>query len=65
MEEEKLCKFHAVRVLCVEMKMDCLVSQSTITWMVVYPSESSNCFMRSMEIEFHGADGIGSCKRVP
>ena len=47
------------------MKMDCLVSRSTMTRMAVYPPESGNCSMRSMEMEFHGRSGIGSCFNVP
>ena len=41
------------------------MSRSTTTKIVVNPSEGGNCSMKSMEIEFHGFSGIGSCWRLP
>ena len=55
----------AVRVSWAGMKMACLESRSTITSMAVYPAESGRCSIRSIEIEFHGSSGIGSCLSVP
>ena len=46
-------------------KIACFVSWSTTTKIVVNPSEGGNCSMKSMEIEFHGFSGIGSCWRLP
>jgi hypothetical protein len=31
----------------------------------VKPSEDGSCSMKSMEIEFRGLSGIGSCRRLP
>ena len=45
-------------------KIACFVSQSTTTKIVVNPSEGGNFSMKSMEIEFHGFSGIGSCWRL-
>ena len=35
------------------------------TRIAVNPSEDGNCSMKSMEIEFQGLSGIGSCRRLP
>ena len=35
------------------------------TRIAVNPSEDGNCSMKSMEIEFQGLSGIGSCQRLP
>ena len=35
------------------------------TRIAVNPSEDGNCSMKSMEIEFQGLSGIGSCWRLP
>ena len=47
------------------MKIACLDSQSTTTRIVVKPNEGGNCSMKSIEIEFHGFSGMGSCRRFP
>ena len=44
----------------VEMKMLCLMKQSTTTKMEVNPLEVGRCSIKSMEIEVHGDDGTGS-----
>ena len=33
--------------------------------MAVKPSEDGSCSIKSMEIEFQGLSGIGSCQRLP
>lgn len=50
-------------VLYVEMKILCLNMQSMIT-RIEEKSEGS-CSTKSMQMEFHGFSGIGSCCRVP
>jgi hypothetical protein len=49
----------------VGMNMPCLESRSMMTRIVVCPSDSGRCSMKSMEIEFHGRSGTGSCLRSP
>ena len=34
------------------------------TMIALNPSEDGNCSMKSMEIEFQGLSGIGSCRRL-
>ena len=53
----------AVISLTVGMNMPCLESLSMMTRIAVWPSESGNCSMKSIEIEFHGLSGMGSCLR--
>ena len=50
-------------VSTVGMKMDCLVSRSTMTRMVLKPEEDGSFSMKSIEIKFQGCSGIGSCLR--
>jgi hypothetical protein len=45
----------------VEMKMPCLESWSTTTRSAVWPERLGQCSMKSIEIEFQGFSGIGSC----
>jgi len=45
--------------------MTCFDSQSTITRMVSKPEEEGSFSMKSIEIEFQGRSGIGSCWRDP
>ena len=45
--------------------MACLDSQSIMTRMVVKPDEEGSCSMKSIEIEFHGWSGTGSCLSIP
>src|SRR6202050_2700921 len=54
-----------VIVSWVGIKIACLESRSMTTRMAVNPSEGGNCSMKSMEIEFYGFSGIGSCWRLP
>ena len=43
------------------MNMACFDRQSTITRMVLKPEKKGSFLMKSIEIEFHGHSGIGSC----
>ena len=52
-----------VMVLCVGMKMLCFESQSTMTRMVLKPEDGGSFLMKSIEMEFQGHSGIGSCFR--
>ena len=54
-----------VMVSTVGIKIDCLVRQSMMTSTVSEPSDMGNFSMKSMDIEFHGLLGIGSCFRSP
>ena len=54
-----------VMVSTVGMKRDCLVSLSTMTSIVSKPEDGGNFSMKSMDMEFHGLSGIGSCFRSP
>ena len=45
------------------MKSVCLDNLSTTTRMAVKPSEGGSCLIKSMEMEFHGFSGMGSCFR--
>ena len=45
----------------VGMKMDYLESWSTTTRMAVKPEDEGSCSMKSIEMEFHGFSGMGSC----
>ena len=46
-------------------KIACLVSQSTMTKIVSNLEDDGSFLMKSIEIEFHGCLGIGSCLRDP
>ena len=48
-------------VSTVGIKIDCLVRQSMMTSIMSEPSDMGNFSMKSMDIEFHGLSGIGSC----
>ena len=54
-----------VIVSTVGMKMHCLKRQSMTTRIAVCSEEAGSCLMKSMEMEFHGFDGMGSCFRSP
>ena len=54
-----------VIVSSVGMKMHCLERRSTTTRIAVCPEEAGSCLMKSMEMEFHGFEGMGSCFRSP
>ena len=58
-----LASIGAVIVSIVRMKIDCLESQLTITRMVSYPEDRGSFSMKSMEMEFQGHSGTGSCLR--
>jgi len=45
--------------------MACFDRQSTITRMVLKLEGEGSFLMKSIEIEFHGRSGIGSCWRDP
>ena len=60
-----LANIGEVMVLMVGIKIDCLVRQSTITSIVSELLDMGNFSMKSMDIEFHGLSGIGSCFRSP
>ena len=52
-------------VSCVGMKMLCLESRSTMTRMVSKLEDRGSFLMKSIEMEFQGRSGIGSCFRSP
>ena len=54
-----------VMVSTVGIKIDCLVKWSTMTNIVSEPLDKGNFLMKSMDMEFHGLSGIGSCFRSP
>ena len=54
-----------VMVSTVGIKINCLVRQSTMTNIMLEPSDMGNFSMKSMDIEFHSLSGIGSCFRSP
>jgi hypothetical protein len=43
------------------MNMACLDRRSMITRMAVKPDESGRCSMKSIDMEFQGFSGMGSC----
>ena len=47
------------------MNMACFDRRSTITRMVSKPEKEGSSLMKSIEIEFYGHSGIGSCWRDP
>ncbi len=47
------------------MNIACFVRWSMITRIAENPSESGSCSMKSIEIEDHSLDGIGSCFNFP
>ena len=54
-----------VMVSMVGIKIDCLVRQSMMTNIILELLDMGNFLMKSMDIEFHGLSGIGSCFRSP
>ena len=50
-----------VTMSVVGMKIDCFEKQSTMTRIEVNPEEAGSCLMKSIEIEFQGFSGTGSC----
>ena len=67
---EKTCytnntaKLAELMVLKVGMKMDCLENRSTTTRIAVNTEEGGKCSMKSIDMEFHGFSGTGSCCKV-
>ena len=59
----KLASIRAVMVSTVRMKIDCFESLLTIMRMVSYPEGRGSFSIKSMEIEFQGCLGTGSCLR--
>ena len=55
----------AVMVSTVRTNMDCLVSRSTMTRMVLYLEDKGSFSMKSMEMEFQGNSRSGSCLSSP
>ena len=47
------------------MKSACLDNLSMTTRMKVKPSKGGSCPVKSMDMEFHGFSGTGSCFRSP
>ena len=47
----------------VKMKIYCLERQSMTTKIVVCLEKAGSCSLESMEMEFHGFKGVGSCFR--
>ena len=52
-------------VSMVGIKIDCLVRQLMMTSIVSEPLDIGSFSMKSMDIEFQGLSGIGSCLRSP
>ena len=51
--------------MVVGMNMPCLERQSTTTRIELQPEDVGSVSMKSMDMEFHGCSGIGSCLRRP
>ena len=54
-----------VQWMVVRMDMPCLESRSTITRIELQPEDVGRVSMKSIEMEFHGRSGIGSCFSKP
>ena len=54
-----------VMVSTVGIEIDCLVRQSMMTNIILELLDMGNFLMKSMDMEFHGLSGIGSCFRSP
>ena len=54
-----------VQCIVVGMNIACLDSRSTITRIESEAEEVGSGSIKSMEIEFHGRSGIGSCLSKP
>jgi hypothetical protein len=61
MQDEKAGLVGGSDVSYVGMNMLCLVKRQTTPRIAVNPKDAGNCSMKSMEIEFQGCSGIGSC----
>ena len=62
---EQHCKVFRSAVNCCQNDMPCLESQSTITRIELQPEDVRRVSMKSIEMEFHGCSGIGSCFSKP
>ena len=62
---KSLASLADVMVSCVRMKMLCFESRSMMTRMVSKPEDGGSFLMKSIEMEFQGCSGIGSCFRSP
>ena len=54
-----------VQWMVIGMKIPCFESRSTITRIELQPEEVRRVSMKSMEMEFQGRSGIGSCFNKP
>src|SRR4029077_3471787 len=54
-----------VMVSCVGTKTHCFKRWSTTTKIEVTREDTCNCSMKSMEMQFHGCSGTGSCLSRP
>ena len=54
-----------VQWMVVGMNMPCLESRSTIARIELQPEDVRRVSMKSIEMEFHGCSGIGSCFSKP
>ena len=61
----KHAKFKDMMVSWAGINITYLVSQSTMTKIVSNLEDDKSFSMKSIEIEFHGCSGIGSCLRDP
>ena len=61
---DSLASIRDVMVSTVGIKINCLVRQSTMTNIISEPSDGGSFLMKSMDIEFQGLSGIGSCFRI-
>src|SRR5271155_5141440 len=61
----KIARSLEVQWIVVGMKIPCLVRQSTITRIASQSEEVGRGSMKSIEIEFQGSSGIGSCFNIP
>jgi len=52
-------------VLLVGIKVACFVSLSMTTGILVKPLDSGSCLMKSINIDFYGCEGTGSCLSNP
>jgi len=58
-------KFADIMVSWAGIKITCLVSQLTMTKIVSNLEDNRIFSIKSIEMEFHGCSGIGSCLKDP
>jgi len=61
----KVVRAAELRILGIGIKMACFVSLSTTTRMSEHPLETSNCSIKSIDIESQGQRGTGDCFNRP